>query len=101
MARRLRRFAVALAAALLLAAPTGALAGSITGADIEGERTNPIVDLIIVRPIALGCLGVSALAWVPAQALTMAIRPTEWRTPIDLMLKRPYEFVFVDPLGDH
>ena len=31
----------------------------------------------------------------------MVTRPTEWKKPIDMMLREPFEFVFVDPLGSH
>ena len=35
------------------------------------------------------------------ETVVLMVRPSEWKMPIDMMLKEPYEFVFVDPLGSH
>ena len=103
MLRNARRIAAALAVAGLLLTPaTGAFAESRIGiAQIESETTPPMLDLVLLRPLGLVGLGVSAAVWAPAQALTMVVRPKEWRLPIDQMLVKPYQFVFVDPLGSH
>ena len=101
MLRHLRTALAALAVVGLLAAPaTSAFAASNVEL-IENEKAPPMVDLFIMRPLGLAMLGVSAVLWVPAQAVTMVVRPKEYQTPIDYMLKGPAQFVFVDPLGEH
>jgi hypothetical protein len=100
MPRPLRRLAAALAVVGLLLAPAStALASSKTM--VEAETAPPIFDALIMRPFGLAGLGASAALWVPTQLITMAVRPSEWRTPIEHMLVKPYRFVFVDPLGSH
>jgi hypothetical protein len=103
MLRSVRRFTAALAVAGLLLVPAlGASAESRMGfSQLESETSPPMFDLVFMRPLGLAGLAVSAAAWVPAQAMTMVFRPTEWKKPIDHMLVKPYEFVFVDPLGSH
>jgi hypothetical protein len=101
MLRQLRKLLVSLAVVGMLAVPaTSAFAGSNVEL-IEGEKAPPMVDLFIMRPLGLVMLGVSAALWVPAQTLTMVIRPTDYKKPIDAMLVKPAKFVFVDPLGEH
>ena len=101
MLRTVRRLAATLAVVgLILSAASGAFAESRIGmGSLENETAPPMVDLILMRPLGLAGLAVSAAVWVPAQAATMLFRPSEWRAPIDHMLVKPYEFVFVDPLG--
>ena len=96
--RRLHRFFAVLALVGLLAAP--AAAGSRVGS-IDSEPAGPVFDMLVMRPLGFVGLVASAALWVPAQAVTMAVRWDERQKPIDLMLKKPYEFVFVDPLGTH
>jgi len=92
---------VSLAVVVMLAVPaTSAFAGSNVEL-IEGEKSPPMVDLFLMRPLGLVMLGVSAALWVPAQALTMMVRPMDYMKPIDAMLVKPAKFVFVDPLGEH
>ena len=101
MLRHLRTAFAALAVVGMLAAPaTSAFAASNVDL-IENEKAPPMVDLFIMRPLGLAMLGVSAAIWVPAQTLTMIVRPKEYMKPIDYMLKKPAKFVFVDPLGGH
>jgi hypothetical protein len=106
----LRRLGAALALTALLLAPVASTAASSSTSasghiggytDLEGVKAPPVFDLLIMRPLGLVGLGVSALLWVPAQAVTMATRPSEWEKPIDLMLKKPARFVFADPIGSH
>jgi hypothetical protein len=101
MLRHLRTLLAALAVVGMLAVPvTSAFAA--TNVDlIENEKAPPMVDLFLMRPLGLAMLGVSAVLWVPAQAATMVVRPTDYMKPIDYMLVRPAKFVFVDPLGEH
>lgn len=104
MTRSIRHLAAALAVAALLATPGAAFAGSLSNASVEAESASPMVDALLMRPLGMLGLGASAVFWVPAQAVTMAVRwndPEDWRKPYDALLKKPYEFVFVDPLGTH
>jgi hypothetical protein len=101
MLRHLRTLFAALAVVGMLAAPvTSAFAASNVELN-ENEKASPMVDLFLMRPLGLAMLGVSAVLWVPAQALTMVVRPQDRQKPIDYMLKKPARFVFVDPLGEH
>ena len=102
MLRNIRRLAVTLAVVGALLAPAASFAESRIGmSPLQNEAASPMVDLFLMRPFGLIGLGVSAAIWVPAQALTMVVRPSDWEAPIQYMLKDPYEFVFVDPLGSH
>jgi len=96
--RQLHRFFVALALVGLLAAPAGA--ESNVG-NVASEPAGPVFDALFMRPLGLVGLMASAALWVPAQAITMAVRWDERQKPIDIMLRKPYEWVFVDPLGTH
>ena len=101
MLRHLRTLFAALAVIGLLAAPaTTAFAGSNIGT-IESEKSPPMVDLMLMRPLGLAALVVSGAVWVPVQAFTMLVRWQDRQKPIDIMLKGPAEFVFVDRLGEH
>jgi len=102
MSRSLRSLAAALAlAGLVLAPATASLAGAARFERIEAENAPVVFDALFMRPLGLVGLGASAALWVPAQAITMAVRPMDWKKPIDLMLRKPFEFVFRDPLGSH
>lgn len=104
MTRSIRRFAAAFAVAGLLAAPGAASAVELRNHKVDTEAASPMVDALLIRPLGLLGLGVSAAFWVPAQTITMAVRwndREDWRKPYDALLRRPYEFVFVDPLGTH
>jgi hypothetical protein len=101
MFRHLRTALAALAVVGMLAAPaTSAFAASNVEL-IENEKAPPMVDLFIMRPLGFAMLTASAVLWVPAQAVTMIVRPSDYQKPIDYMLKKPARFVFVDPLGEH
>jgi hypothetical protein len=41
------------------------------------------------------------MVFVPAAALTAAIRPSELHVPYEILVQEPVRFVFVDPLGSH
>lgn len=101
MLRHLRTLFAALAMVGMLAAPaTSAFAASGTEM-LENEKASPMVDLLLMRPLGLVGLAVSAAVWVPAELFTLMIRPRDYQKPIDYMLKGPARFVFVDPLGEH
>ncbi len=100
MPRSFRRLAAALAVAALLF-PAAAGAQGFTGTKVEGSNASPAFDMIILRPVGFAGLVASAVLWIPAQAMTMITRPSEWEKPIDLMLKKPAAYVFTDPIGSH
>ena len=68
---------------------------------LEVEKTHPMWDAFFLRPVGALGLAVSACFWLPVETVVLMVRPSEWKMPIDMMLKEPYEFVFVDPLGSH
>jgi hypothetical protein len=101
MLRHLRTLLAALAVVGMLAVPATSAFASNNVELIENEKAPLMVDLFLMRPLGLMMLGVSAALWVPAQAATMAIRPMDYKKPIDAMLVKPAKFVFADPLGEH
>jgi hypothetical protein len=100
MAHRIRRFFAALACAALLGAPAASFASTNID-DVGGGGSPPVVDALLMRPLGLAMLGVSAVAFVPAAAITAAVRPADLHMPFEIMIMGPYRFVFVDPLGSH
>ena len=96
--RQLHRFIVVLALAGLLAAPASAASNM---GSVDSEPAGPIFDALVMRPLGFVGLVASAALWVPTQAVTMAVRWDDRQKPVDLMLRKPYEWVFVDPLGTH
>ena len=101
MLRHLRTLLAALAVVGMLAAPATSAFAASNIETIENEKAPPMVDLLLMRPLGLAMLVVSAAAWVPAQAITMMVRWEDRQKPVDYMLKGPAQFVFVDPLGEH
>jgi hypothetical protein len=100
MARHIRRFTAALALAGLLLAPAASLAG--TNIDNVGDHGSPpMVDVFLMRPIGLMMLGLSCGLFLPAAAVTAAVRPSELHTTYEYMVLNPARFVFADPLGSH
>ena len=98
--RSVRRFLAAFALVALVAAPASAVTDHQV--DQVGSSNAPaMMDVLVLRPVGLIGLGLSAMLWVPAQLMTLAINPTEWKLPIDHLLTRPARFVFVDPIGSH
>jgi len=98
--RSVRRFLAAFALVALVAAP----ASAVTNERIENVDSGacpPMLDVLFLRPVGLVGLAMSAVLWVPAQVMTLAINPTEWKLPVDQLLTRPARYVFVDPLGSH
>ena len=87
MLRHLRTLLAAFAVVGMLAVPaTSAFAASDVEL-VENQKAPPMVDLFIMRPLGLVMLGVSATLWVPAQALTMIVRPEDYQKPIDEPLR--------------
>jgi hypothetical protein len=100
MAIRIRRFFAALACAALLTVPAASFAGTNID-DIGGGGSPPMVDALLMRPLGLMRLGVSCAVFVPAAAITAAVRPSELHVPYEILVLGPARWVFADPLGSH
>jgi hypothetical protein len=98
--RSVRRFLAAFTLVALVAAPAAAVTES--NVDHAGSSHAPaMMDVLVLRPVGLVGLGLSAVLWVPAQLMTLAINPSEWKMPVDHLLAKPARYVFVDPIGTH
>jgi len=62
---------------------------------------NPAADLIILRPFGLAMLAGGTVLMVAVAPWTLLVRPTEMDVPFDTLMKRPFTYTFVDPLGSH
>jgi hypothetical protein len=100
MLRRLRIVAAAIAAFALLGAAAPASAGSAMD-DIDPNSVPASVDLILLRPIGLVTTAVGAVAFVPAAAVTALFHRQSIPAVFDILVRGPYEFTFVDPIGAH
>jgi hypothetical protein len=96
------RFASKLAAvsvaAALLASP--AFAGQ-QFEDVEASHTGVVFDLVVMRPLGLIGMGVGALLWLPAAGMAAAVQPSEVSKPTEMLIKKPFRYVFQDPIGAH
>lgn len=100
MVRQLRRLSAVLALAAVLVTPAASFAG--TNIDRVGEKGSPpMVDALFLRPVGFLMLVASAGIFVPAAAVTAAVRPSELHVPYDILIRGPVQYVFVDPLGSH
>jgi hypothetical protein len=98
--RSVRRFLAAFALVALFAAPAAAVT-SERADHLDAEAVHPMMDVLVLRPVGLIGLAMSAALWVPAQIITVCVNPTEWKLPVDHLLAKPARFVFVDPIGSH
>jgi hypothetical protein len=92
------KLAAAAVAAALLASP--GLAGEQFG-DSDASNTGPTFDVLVMRPLGLVGMGVGALLWLPAAGMTAMIQPSEISKPTEMLIKKPYRYVFEDPIGSH
>jgi len=90
-----------LAAALATALLAGPVAAEQQFTDVEASHTGPVFDVLVMRPIGLIGLGVGAVLWIPAAAMTAAVQPSEIVKPTEALIKKPYRYVFQDPIGSH
>jgi hypothetical protein len=97
--RSVRRFLAAFALVALVAAPASAVTSNVDHAG--SSHAPPMMDVLVLRPVGLVGLGMSAVLWVPAQLMTLAINPSEWKMPVEHLLTKPARYVFVDPIGSH
>ena len=98
--RSVRRFLAAFALVALVAAPASAVTNERVD-QVDAAFAPPMMDVLVLRPVGLIGLGLSAILWVPAELMTLAINPTEWKMPVDHLLTKPARYVFVDPIGSH
>jgi hypothetical protein len=98
--RSVRRFLAAFALAALVAAPASAVSNERVDR-VDAEFAHPMLDVLVLRPVGLIGLALSSALWVPAELMTLAVNPTEWKLPVDHLLTKPARFVFVDPIGSH
>ena len=96
--RIVSKFAAALVAASLLASPVVA---EQTYSDVEASFVSDSMDLIVMRPMGLIALGIGAVLWLPAAAMTAAVQPSEIKKPTEALIMKPYRYVFEDPIGEH
>ncbi|MBM4384380.1 MAG: hypothetical protein FJ091_13570 [Deltaproteobacteria bacterium] len=92
------KLAAVTVAAALFASP--ALAGKQFG-ESEASHTGPMFDVLVMRPLGLVAMGVGAVLWLPAAGMTAAIQPSEIGKPTEMLIKKPYRYVFQDPIGSH
>jgi hypothetical protein len=98
--RSVRRFLAAFTFVALVAAPAAAVTNERAD-QVDSAAAPAMMDVLVLRPVGLIGLGLSAVLWVPAQLMTLAINPTEWKLPVDHLLAKPARYVFVDPIGSH
>jgi hypothetical protein len=96
--RNVSKFLAAAVAAALLSTP--ALADQ-EFSDVEGSHAGVAFDLIFMRPVGMIGLGIGALMWLPAAAMTAAVQPTEIHKPTEVLIMKPFRYVFSDPIGSH
>jgi hypothetical protein len=113
MLNRLRRMTAAVCLVALItgtmmtatATATGRRASSIlNSSDSEANNTSTpvLADLIILRPLGLAAMALSAVLFViPVAPITLLTRPSEIAKPTKRMIMDPARFVWVDPLGSH
>ena len=98
--RCVRRFLAAFALVALVAAPASAVTNERVD-KVDSAFAPPMMDVLVLRPVGLVGLAMSAVLWVPAQLMTLCVNPSEWKLPVDHLLARPARYVFVDPIGSH
>jgi hypothetical protein len=98
--RPVRRFLAAFAVAALVAAPASAVNNQRVDR-VDSAYAHPMLDVLVLRPVGLVGLMLSSMIWVPAEAMTLMVNPTQWKLPVDHLLTKPARFVFVDPIGSH
>jgi hypothetical protein len=101
MSRCLQGFsAVLIAVALLLVQVAPAAAAP--GQNLENQgHTNLVADVLILRPLGLAMVGVSAAVWVGLAPFVAITRPTELGESMEYLIMRPVRYTFADPLGHH
>jgi hypothetical protein len=100
MFRVLRSLPAAMAVASLLVL-SGAAPARADLEEIDPNGVPVIFDLVILRPLGLATTALGVAAFVPAAALTALVRPTDIGKPFEVLVKQPFGYTFMDPLGTH
>lgn len=100
MFRVLRSLPAAMAVASLLVIGGPARADADLDA-IDANGVPVFFDLVILRPLGLATTALGVAAFVPAAALTALVRPTDIGKPFEVLVKQPFGYTFMDPLGTH
>jgi hypothetical protein len=98
--RSVRRFLAAFALVALVAAPASAVTNERVD-QVDSAYAPAMMDVLVLRPVGFVGLVLSAVLWVPAEVITLAVNPTEAMLPVHHLLVKPARFVFVDPIGSH
>jgi hypothetical protein len=96
--RNVSKFVAAALASVMLAGP--ALATQ-EFTDVEASHVGVVFDLLVMRPVGLIGLGIGAVLWLPAAAMTAAVQPSEIGRPTEVLILKPYRYVFDDSIGSH
>jgi hypothetical protein len=99
MLRRIRLVAAAIAAFAMLGAAVPASASDLD--NIDPNSVPAPVDLILLRPLGVVATAAGAVAFVPAAAVTAVFHHQSVPSVFNLLVRGPYEFTFVDPIGAH
>lgn len=99
MVRRLRSFVAAFAVAALVAGAAGPASANLE--DIDANSVPPMFDLMVLRPVGLVTVGLGAVVFLPAAALTGIFSPRDIGKTYDACLGTPIQFTFRDKLGTH
>ena len=101
MSRCLQGFAAALIAVALLLVQVAPVAAA-TGQSLENRgETNLFADILVLRPLGLAMIGVSAVVWMGVAPFVAVVRPTDLDDSMEYLLLRPVRYTFADPLGHH
>lgn len=90
-----------LAAAVVAALVAGPALAEKQFSNVEASNASPMFDVLVMRPVGLIGLAFGALLWLPAAAMTAAVQPSEVSKPTEMLIKKPYRYVFDDPIGSH
>jgi len=101
MSRCLQGFSAVLIAITLLLVQVAPAAAAM-GQEFENRgQTNLIADALILRPLGLVMVGVSAALWVGIAPIVAITRPANLDDSMEYLVMRPVRYTFVDPLGHH
>ena len=89
--RSVRRFLAAFALVALVAAPASAVTNERVD-QVDSSYAPAMMDVLVLRPVGLIGLGLSAILYVPAQLMTLAVNPTVPVSP-RLCTKKPGRLV--------
>jgi hypothetical protein len=104
-ASRVRRALAALCAVVLVAGLAGPAFGEsaefTSQLPAENATSNPVVDVMLLRPIGLAAFVTGTALFIPAGVLTLMTRPQEIDVPFGYLVVAPARYVWADELGKH